>query len=308
MTTLTIKNLRRAAIAQDWAVEQTSQGHLKFIPPDKNKRQIVTSGTPSDYRAINNFLSDLRRSGCFSWPWPPPNFDRRSTMANVGSAGNLGGVLAGVSISPERSTESEESPMTTPTTTTPMLNGHGTEPEIEWVPVVVPERLKISSGYRISELSECRAPSGRALKRRQDGNQLYVNLTRSDRREFTLSVRVDKLMLWSFYGEPREGEVETPVHEDGDTLNCRLDNLSWRQTENKPAQRPRPAPKFEVDESLEIPADDDDIRMEFESHGVTVKYTTDSGWTISPCTGLSDQQFTSLGRAIDRCRNFKIGL
>lgn len=55
--------IRRAAEAQGWQVERTKGRHWRFTPPDKTKRLVVTGGTPSDLRAIRNFLADLRRQG-----------------------------------------------------------------------------------------------------------------------------------------------------------------------------------------------------------------------------------------------------
>jgi len=60
-----------AARGQGWRVERTKKMHWRFIPKDPGKPICIFSGTPSDYRAIRNFLADLRRSG-FQWPWPPP--------------------------------------------------------------------------------------------------------------------------------------------------------------------------------------------------------------------------------------------
>jgi hypothetical protein len=65
-----LRNLERAAREQGWRTEKTTRGHLRWIPPDREKPIVIGSGTPGDRRAINNFLAQLRRSG-FIWPWPP---------------------------------------------------------------------------------------------------------------------------------------------------------------------------------------------------------------------------------------------
>jgi predicted RNA binding protein YcfA (HicA-like mRNA interferase family) len=58
-----MKDIRRALIEQGWRVEKTNGQHIRCVPPDKNKPIVVTGSTPSDIRAIRNFISDLRHSG-----------------------------------------------------------------------------------------------------------------------------------------------------------------------------------------------------------------------------------------------------
>jgi hypothetical protein len=55
------KDIRKEAESQGWAVDKTQKGHWRFRPP--KGEIIVTSGTPSDYRAILNFVARLRRGG-----------------------------------------------------------------------------------------------------------------------------------------------------------------------------------------------------------------------------------------------------
>ena len=43
------------------------QGHVRFTPKDPTVSAEVFSGTPSDWRAIRNFLAALKRKG-FLWP------------------------------------------------------------------------------------------------------------------------------------------------------------------------------------------------------------------------------------------------
>lgn len=61
------KSIQKAAKDQGWEFSQTRNGHWKFIPPDKSKPIVYTSGTPSDRRALDNFIGQMRRSG-FRWP------------------------------------------------------------------------------------------------------------------------------------------------------------------------------------------------------------------------------------------------
>jgi predicted RNA binding protein YcfA (HicA-like mRNA interferase family) len=65
-----LRDIERAAQEQGWEVGRTGKGHPRFVPPDKTKRIVVGSGTPSDWRALRNLLADLKREG-FIWPWPP---------------------------------------------------------------------------------------------------------------------------------------------------------------------------------------------------------------------------------------------
>ena len=65
-----LRDIQRAAKEQGWDVGRTKKGHLKFVPPDLTKHIVIEAGTPSDWRAVNNLLSQLKRQG-FIWPWPP---------------------------------------------------------------------------------------------------------------------------------------------------------------------------------------------------------------------------------------------
>lgn len=51
------------AEAQGWTVTITGGGHLRFIPPDKNKPMVHAPATSSDHRGLANTVSQLRRSG-----------------------------------------------------------------------------------------------------------------------------------------------------------------------------------------------------------------------------------------------------
>ncbi len=55
----------RATRAQGFTVEPTRNQHVRFVPPDPTKRVVVTGGTPSDKRSLQNLISDLRRDGGF---------------------------------------------------------------------------------------------------------------------------------------------------------------------------------------------------------------------------------------------------
>ncbi len=57
------KAILRACMDQGAVVTDTGKGHIKVVPRDKTKQIVVTSGTPSDHRSIDNFIGRLRRSG-----------------------------------------------------------------------------------------------------------------------------------------------------------------------------------------------------------------------------------------------------
>lgn len=57
-----LKQLRRQAEHQGWRVVRTSADHYKWYAPD-GKSMVVSGSTPSDYRAIKNQKSLMRRAG-----------------------------------------------------------------------------------------------------------------------------------------------------------------------------------------------------------------------------------------------------
>ncbi len=58
-----LNELTSQAQEQDWKVLPTNNGHVKFIPPDKEQEIVIAPGTTTDHRAAANVLSQLRRSG-----------------------------------------------------------------------------------------------------------------------------------------------------------------------------------------------------------------------------------------------------
>ena len=58
-----LNELTSQAQAQDWVVQLTQNGHVKFIPPDKEREIVIAPGTTTDHRTSANVLSQLRRSG-----------------------------------------------------------------------------------------------------------------------------------------------------------------------------------------------------------------------------------------------------
>jgi len=60
---VSLEGLRAIAEAQGWKVKLTGNSHWCFVPPDRTKRRVYTSSTPSDHRSILNFRRDLIHSG-----------------------------------------------------------------------------------------------------------------------------------------------------------------------------------------------------------------------------------------------------
>jgi hypothetical protein len=56
-----MRMLERLAREQGWLVDRTAKNHVRFRSP--SGCVVVTSGTPSDWRALLNFKSVLRRCG-----------------------------------------------------------------------------------------------------------------------------------------------------------------------------------------------------------------------------------------------------
>ena len=60
---LNFKEIKKELIRQNWRIEMTEKSHWKFIPPDKNNKIVIASGTPSCPFAVKNMLGDLKRNG-----------------------------------------------------------------------------------------------------------------------------------------------------------------------------------------------------------------------------------------------------
>lgn len=58
-----LRRVQRIALDAGWRVEQTRNGHWRFLPPDRTVQPCVVGGTPSDHRAWANFIACLRRKG-----------------------------------------------------------------------------------------------------------------------------------------------------------------------------------------------------------------------------------------------------
>ena len=63
-----LRDIERAAREQGWRVGRTHKGHPVFYAPKLDVAPIVTSGTPSDQRALKNLVGRVRAAGLV-WPW-----------------------------------------------------------------------------------------------------------------------------------------------------------------------------------------------------------------------------------------------
>lgn len=57
------QELESEAVKQGWGVERTARNHFRFRPKDKTKPLVIFAGSPSDIRAMRNFVAMLKRSG-----------------------------------------------------------------------------------------------------------------------------------------------------------------------------------------------------------------------------------------------------
>lgn len=60
MNTKEIRNIIRLAIKRGYTVEVRNNGHYKFTAP--SGKFFFTSSTPSDRRALDNILADMKRA------------------------------------------------------------------------------------------------------------------------------------------------------------------------------------------------------------------------------------------------------
>lgn len=58
-----MKKIIRGVEALGWTVEPCKSGHFRLKSPDGTS-MVIISKSPSDQRALQNVLSDLRRAGC----------------------------------------------------------------------------------------------------------------------------------------------------------------------------------------------------------------------------------------------------
>lgn len=57
------KKLIKFARSNGWEVTRTRNGHFRWLSPNKEIPQIISSSTPSCSRAHKNLVADLRRGG-----------------------------------------------------------------------------------------------------------------------------------------------------------------------------------------------------------------------------------------------------
>jgi len=60
------KRVLEAAQEQGWRIRPTRDGAMLLAPNGSGK--VTVHGTPSDWRALRNAISEMRREGGFRWP------------------------------------------------------------------------------------------------------------------------------------------------------------------------------------------------------------------------------------------------
>lgn len=112
-----------------------------------------------------------------------------------------------------------------------------TPPEEEWADLNWPE---MKPGYLINRSGSILSPSGQPLKPGPRGSSeiLWVTIPSTDSdRKSGLSLRVDKLVLHTFVGDP--GPHQLPIHINDDQTDNRVENLKWGRFDDLPAHRRR---------------------------------------------------------------------
>jgi hypothetical protein len=61
------KRVLAAAEDQGWRTRPTSDG-VMLLAPNGTGKVAAVHGTPSDWRALRNTISEMRREGGFKWP------------------------------------------------------------------------------------------------------------------------------------------------------------------------------------------------------------------------------------------------
>lgn len=56
------RRIEDALLDQGWTFRRTKKG-VYCVPPDSTKKMVMWHGTPSDRRARENFIAELRRQG-----------------------------------------------------------------------------------------------------------------------------------------------------------------------------------------------------------------------------------------------------
>jgi len=102
----------------------------------------------------------------------------------------------------------------------------------DWIALSWPGVIK---GYQISLEGKVKSPQGEVLKgtqiRSSFGNYFVMNLRRTDPENYVgpyRQVRLDELVLTHFIGDKSQEDWE-PKHLNGDTMDCRAENLQWSE-------------------------------------------------------------------------------
>lgn len=132
----------------------------------------------------------------------------------------------------------------------------------EWAEIVWPDA---KPGYMVSRQGEARGPSGKLLKvsPRGTGDTRWLSISSVTKAPSgvtsSVSIRIDKLLLITFVGEP--GPDEVPIHRNGNPLDNRVDNLKWGTVDELPPGRrayalpkKKPSPKAKAKKAKKVAA------------------------------------------------------
>jgi hypothetical protein len=107
-----------------------------------------------------------------------------------------------------------------------------TDNNSDWIPLSWPGVIE---GYQISLEGQVKSPQDEVLKgtqiRSSFGNYIVMNLRRTDPEGYVgpyRQVRLDELVLTHFIGE-KPGKDWESKHLNGDTMDCRAENLEWSE-------------------------------------------------------------------------------
>lgn len=128
----------------------------------------------------------------------------------------------------------------------------------------------IVEGYQINAAGDVRSPAGKVLTPNLQGSQIWVQLRRSDKPgHVPRSYRVDRLVLSTFSGPAPDASQDVPIHRNGDTLNCHLENLEWgsfgdQQRLDEAKAKAEPAPPAAVPDKPEPQEPEPEPEVEVE--------------------------------------------
>jgi hypothetical protein len=76
------------ALSQGWTCSLTKSNHWRCVPPTKDADIVYTGSTPSDHRAVDNFLAEMRRNGLDAQHEDAPVVDLATVATDYNSDGS----------------------------------------------------------------------------------------------------------------------------------------------------------------------------------------------------------------------------